>query len=123
MSSKFWSYFIAVFVAFALIFYCNNTITKIKYDYEKQTKELQEINELKLKKIEEARSSERTQLEENIRILQRDIEANRAAYENQITILLTKKKKEISVLAEKEPVELADVVGSTTGFKVLPPVK
>lgn len=121
--SKLWPHILVVLIIFGLVFHSNSTITKIKYDYEKQSKELQEINQSKLKKLEEARSTERAQLEENIKILQRDLEANRVAYTDQIAALLKKKKKEITILSEKEPVELAEVVGSATGFKVLPPVK
>lgn len=122
MSNKFWSLLIALFISLIFIFHSNNKLSKIKYDYEKQSRELQEINEIRIKKIEEARSIERSQLEENIRNLQRDLANNKIAYESQITSLQNKKKKEITVLAEKESSELADVVGSVTGFKVIQPI-
>jgi hypothetical protein len=123
MLKNFWPHIAAVLIIAGLIFYGSSTVNKIKYDYEKQAKELQDISEIKMKKFEEARSIERAQLEENIRNLQRDIEANRIAYETQLTALQVKKKKEISILLEKEPLELAEDVGTATGFKVLTQVK
>lgn len=123
MLKKFLPHIVAVLIIVGLIFYGNSTITKIKYDYDKQAKEMQDISESKMKRFEEARTVERAQLEENIKNLQHELEVNRAAYETQLTALQTKKKKEISVLIEKEPLELADDVGAATGFRVLTPVK
>jgi hypothetical protein len=123
MLKKFLPHIVAVLIIVGLIFYGNSTITKIKYDYDKQAKEMQDISETKMKRFEEARTVERAQLEENIKNLQHELEVNRAAYETQLTALQTKKKKEISVLIEKEPLELADDVGAATGFRVLTPVK
>jgi hypothetical protein len=123
MLKKFLPHIVAVLIIVGLIFYGNSTITKIKYDYDKQAKEMQDISESKMKRFEEARTVERAQLEENIKNLQHELEVNRVAYETQLTALQTKKKKEISVLIEKEPLELADDVGAATGFRVLTPVK
>jgi hypothetical protein len=123
MLKNFLPHIAAVLIIVGLIFYGNSTITKIKYDYDKQAKEMQDISETKMKRFEEARTVERAQLEENIKNLQHELEVNRAAYETQLTALQTKKKKEISVLIEKEPLELADDVGAATGFRVLTPVK
>jgi len=123
MLKNFWPHIATVLIIAGLIFYGSSTVNKIKYDYEKQAKELQDISEIKMKKFEEARSIERAQLEENIRNLQRDLEANRIVYETQLTALQVKKKKEISILLEKEPLELAEDVGTATGFKVLTQVK
>jgi hypothetical protein len=123
MLKKFLPHIVAVLIIVGLIFYGNSTITKIKYDYDKQAKEMQDISETKMKRFEEARTVERAQLEENIKNLQHELEVNRVAYETQLTALQTKKKKEISVLIEKEPLELADDVGAATGFRVLTPVK
>jgi len=123
MLKNFLPHIVAVLIIVGLIFYGNSTITKIKYDYDKQAKEMQDISETKMKRFEEARTVEREQLEENIKNLQHELEVNRVAYETQLTSLQTKKKKEISVLIEKEPLELADDVGAATGFRVLTPVK
>jgi hypothetical protein len=123
MLKKFLPHIVAVLIIVGLIFYGNSTITKIKYDYDKQAKEMQDISETKMKRFEESRTVEREQLEENIKNLQHELEVNRVAYETQLTALQTKKKKEISVLIEKEPLELADDVGAATGFRVLTPVK
>jgi hypothetical protein len=123
MLKNFLPHIVAVLIIVGLIFYGNSTITKIKYDYDKQAKEMQDISETKMKRFEEARTVEREQLEENIKNLQHELEVNRVAYETQLTALQTKKKKEISVLIEKEPLELADDVGAATGFRVLTPVK
>jgi hypothetical protein len=123
MLKNFLPHIVAVLIIVGLIFYGNSTITKIKYDYDKQAKEMQDISETKMKRFEESRTVEREQLEENIKNLQHELEVNRVAYETQLTALQTKKKKEISVLIEKEPLELADDVGAATGFRVLTPVK
>jgi hypothetical protein len=123
MLKNFLPHIVAVLIIVGLIFYGNSTITKIKYDYDKQAKEMQDISETKMKRFEEARTVEREQLEENIKNLQHELEVNRVAYETQLTALQTKKKKEISVLIEKEPLELADDVGAATGFRVLTQVK
>lgn len=123
MLRKFLPFLAIVLLIIGLIFYGNNLITKTKFDYEKQIKELQVISDTKAKKIEEARTVEREQLAMNIRQLQRELESNKIAYEVALEVLQTKKKKELAILLEKEPSELADVVGSITGFKVLQPAK
>lgn len=93
-------------------------------DFSNRLKDINAAHDKEIKKINDARDEEKRKLQENERILKLALDEVKKNYESAKLELSKKKEKEIIRIVKEygnNPVELAEQLSSSTGFKIILP--
>lgn len=113
-----WIFSVLLVVGF-IIFHVRETNSYIE-----NMKQMQQIHDEELKKINSAYDEERKQHEVNVAKLQSDLDDARSRYKEASEALDKKKKVEVKSLVDKygdDPAGMAKRISQVTGFKVVMP--
>ena len=121
MINKFWPHLISLSVLLGLLAYGSSLIAKNAYDYSEQMKQMSDLADQRVKKVNDALTEERNRHEEIVKRMQQELEKNREEYENKIRELEKKKKDGVASFVDNHgnnPKVMADELSKSTGFKV-----
>jgi hypothetical protein len=121
MLNRIWPHLISLSALLGLLAYGSNLIAKNAYDYSEQMKQMSNLADQRVKKVNDALAEERNRHEEIVKRMQQELEKNREEYESKIRELEKKKKDGVASFVDNHgnnPKVMADELSKSTGFKV-----
>jgi hypothetical protein len=121
MFNRIWPYLISLSVLLGLLAYGSNLIAKNAHDYSEQMKQMSNLADQRVKKVNDALVEERNRHEEIVKRMQHELEKNREEYESKIREFEKKKKDGVASFVDNHgsnPKVMADELSKSTGFKV-----